>query len=349
MIFLSYAENAVAAKVKAIYGKRITSENYRQLLGKKTVGEVAAYLKSETSYKAALDEVKEELIHRGQLENMVHKRGVDLQLRLLKFGTADTLFSQLFVKRMEIDQLLLVMRMLSSGNMEQYIITFPAYLNRYLSFDLFSLAKIKTYDDLLDLVKGSAYYQILGSNRPISNVRSLDVAACEAALMNHYYADAFAMVKKNYKNDTRETLLHILQAEIDLYNLVAIYRMKQYFSMSTQEIFPLLIHEKGTLHKNLFQKFSSAETPEEMVAILHQDSQLKHYIDNSPEDMRLEWTLKEAQLHFSRKMFRFSTQPAVILFSFLTLLEFEMTNIINIIEGIRYELPPDEIYKLLII
>lgn len=346
---MSYAENAVAAKVKAMYGKRITREDYRQLLGKKNVGEISAYLKSETSYGSSLEEVKDELIHRGQLENMVRKRGVDLQLRLLKFGMADTLFSQLFVKHMEIEQLLLAMRMLSAGNMEQYIVSFPAYLNRYLSFDLFSLAKIKTYDDLLDLVKSSAYYQILGSYRPVATVRGLDVAGCEAALMNHYYEDAIAMIQKNYRGETRESLLYILQTQIDLYNLVSIYRMKQYFSMDANEIFPLLIHKKGALHKNVFQKFSTAETPEEMMEILHEDRRLKNHIDNSPEDMRLEWTLKEVQMYFCRKMFRFSTKPAVVLFSFMTLLEFEITNIVNIIEGIRYELPAEEIKKLLIL
>lgn len=346
---MSYAENAVAAKVKAIYGKRISEENYRQLLGKKTVSEVAAYLKAETSYSSTLDEVKEELIHRGQLENMVRKRGVDLQLRLLKFGTSDTLFTRLFVKRIEIEQLLLVMRMLSADNMEQYIVSFPAYLNRYLSFDLFALAKIQQYDDLLDLVKGSAYYPILGAFRPISTVKGIDVGGCEAALMNNYYENAILRVQNHYRGKTRQALLHILQSQIDLYNLVAIYRLKHFFSMDTKDIFPLLIHEKGTLHRNLFQKFTDAETPEDMMAVLHEDSRLKQYIEDSPEEIRVEWTLKEVQMHFCRKTFRFSTKPTVILFSFMTILEFEIRNIINIIEGIRYALPAEEIKKLLII
>ena len=44
----TYSDNAVLAKVRALYGKRLTENDYTQLMGKKTVGEVAAYLKKET-------------------------------------------------------------------------------------------------------------------------------------------------------------------------------------------------------------------------------------------------------------------------------------------------------------
>ena len=45
---------------------------------------------------------------------------------------------------------------------------------------------------------------------------------------------------------------------------------------------------------------------------------------------------------------RFSTNPNIILVSYLSLLDIEIRNIIDIIEGIRYKVENDKIAKLLI-
>ena len=46
--------NAVLAKSRAMYGRCLKEDDYRQLVECKTVSEVAAYLKSRTCYGKAL-------------------------------------------------------------------------------------------------------------------------------------------------------------------------------------------------------------------------------------------------------------------------------------------------------
>ena len=62
----SLASNAILSKARAMYGKRLTKENYRELLNCKSVGEVAGYLKSRTAYNKVLAGINENEVHRGQ-------------------------------------------------------------------------------------------------------------------------------------------------------------------------------------------------------------------------------------------------------------------------------------------
>ena len=64
----TYSSNVILAKARAMYGRRLTRTNYRELLECRSVSEVAAYLKNQTSYGTVLAGVNENDIHRGQLE-----------------------------------------------------------------------------------------------------------------------------------------------------------------------------------------------------------------------------------------------------------------------------------------
>ena len=44
------SSNVVLAKARAMYGRRLTPQSYQELLACRSVSEIAAYLKSHTSY-----------------------------------------------------------------------------------------------------------------------------------------------------------------------------------------------------------------------------------------------------------------------------------------------------------
>ena len=77
---------ALASKAKAMYGNRLRKDDYEELLRKKTVGEIATYLKNETDYESSLKNVYENRIHRGQLENLINTHIFKKILKLLKFS-----------------------------------------------------------------------------------------------------------------------------------------------------------------------------------------------------------------------------------------------------------------------
>ena len=64
---MSVEYSAVAAKLKAMYARFLDQKDYEELLSKRSVGDVCAYLKSMSGYSDVLSDVDEREIHRGVL------------------------------------------------------------------------------------------------------------------------------------------------------------------------------------------------------------------------------------------------------------------------------------------
>ena len=65
---VSSAANAVLAKARAMYGKRLTAQNYTDLLACRSVNEAAAYLKAHTVYADAFEGVTMGSLRRWQID-----------------------------------------------------------------------------------------------------------------------------------------------------------------------------------------------------------------------------------------------------------------------------------------
>jgi len=338
-----YADNAVLAKVRALYGRRLTADDYRQLLLQKSVGEVAAYLKG-TAYAQTLREVREDLVHRGQLENLVCRHRDDILRRILKYEAGDSVFPRLYAMENEVRQLLSAIRMLNAGSIEGFILTMPSYLNKYLSFDLFRLAKITGFDDLLEAVRHSEYYNILGPFRPLSG-GGIDIPACEAALLAHSYQKELDLVGERYRGGVREALGQLITLRIDLHNIMVLLRLKRFFHFSPDEIRRQLIPVRTSLPRRLWEHLLAAETAESALELLSSSRRTARYFSTGGEVEAMGRRMLEDR---NRRVFRFTLYPVAALMSYMLLLELEGNNLVNIIEGIRYALPSREIERLLI-
>ena len=82
---VSSAANAVLAKARAMYGKRLTAQNYTDLLACRTVNEAAAYLKAPTAYA---DAVRDGVHRVDKAARRVGRRDEKARIRLRDDGIA---------------------------------------------------------------------------------------------------------------------------------------------------------------------------------------------------------------------------------------------------------------------
>lgn len=346
-MILSYSDNAIMAKVHVLYGKRLTGEHYDQLLQKKTVAEVATYLKKETYYAESLGEVKEDLIHHAQLENVVRRRPLDICMKLLKYTNRETMFLRLYIMQNEIEQLLTAIRLFNAGSIDRYIIGLPVHLAKLISFDLFAIPSVKSYEDLLAVVEHSEYYQILARFRPTTMHRLIDITACEKELLTHYYQQMLDMANRDYFGDARKDLLQLLQMQLQLHNLSVIFRMRRYLGADAASVRPRLVLVEGANNRLYDQLLAAPDLPT-MLELMKTQSMLRQYqVDWSQSAKHSVTDLLRVRKRINRKLFRFSVRPVVTAISYMALLEIEVRNIVCIIEGVRYGMPPAELRELL--
>lgn len=340
----SFSSNAILAKARAMYGQRLKTEDYRALLACKTVGEVAGYLKSQTAYGSILAGINEIEVHRLQLETKLRQKLFDDYAALCRYEiSVGEHFSQYLITRTEIEQILHSILLLNADMPEEYLFSMPMYLSRHTRIDLSSLSRIKSFDDLLSALAHTPYRALLEPFRPAENDR-LHFTEIENALYTYLYGNVFQVIGRYMKGEAARQLTELFDSYIDLLNYVRILRLKFTYRSGTDFIRSTLF-PYGAFRKKLLNEVLAAESKEQIDAALAKTSigrQIAkteyNYVDEIPNRVKYKTC---------RRDIRFSTHPSVVMMSYIFLTQCEIYDIITIVEGIRYQLPPDEIEKLL--
>ena len=340
-----YASNAVLSKARAMYGKRLTSKDYKELLNCGSVTDVALYLKYKTNYAEILSDLNESDIHRGQLENLLRKKIFNDFEKLERFELSiGEDLAQYIIIRTEIEQIIHVLIFLISNKTEKYIYTMPEFFNKHTSVDLPAFSKVKNYDDFLEVLKGSIYYKLLKSYKPLEH-EVINLNKIENVLYTYLYKRIFEMIK-SYKNaKVEKELSEMFNLFVDLHNFVRVLRLKKFYKASPELIYDSIL-PFGLFRRKHIEGFVNAKSPDEVMDIMKTTwlagkmRNIKYnYVDEIPDIMRYSK---------SRHNIRYSTKPPVVMISYVFLTEIELANIINIIEGVRYKLPAEKIDELLI-
>lgn len=341
----SFSSNVVLSKVRAMYGRRLTEEDYRNLLASRTVGQVTAYLKSRTVYGRVLAGVSESTVYRSLLEEKLKRQLLEESASLGRYEiTIGEHFARYFIQRAEIDEILRILILLQAGRQKDYFYHMPAYLAHHTHIDLTAFSRIRDYDGLLAALGQTEYRRILEPFRPKEGER-IDYAAVENALLVYLYGNVLQVIEKNTKGEARRQLFDIFASYADLTNYARIVRLKTFYRMEPDAIRRLLL-PYGTIRKRLLAEMTTAENAEGVRSVMERTSigkralKLNHsYAGELPRRMNF---------RNCRHYIYFSTHPSVVLISYILILQVEISNIITIVEGVRYRLDPKEIESMLV-
>ena len=122
------SSNTISAKAKSMYGKRLTDTDYKDMLRRNSVSDIAAYLKENTAYQTALSQIDTHNIHRGQLENLLMRELFNKYTKLCRYNfTGDNDFYNYLILQYEIEQILKCILSLNAGTMGDFILDLPAF------------------------------------------------------------------------------------------------------------------------------------------------------------------------------------------------------------------------------
>lgn len=345
---MNMATGVIVSKAKSMHGKQLNEEDYNELLHKRSVSEIAGYLKNETQYADTLKDVRENNIHRGQLEAMLRRDVFKQTMKLYRYAEASHRdYYQLHMQQIEMDLILQRIRVLISEEYEDAIAELPIFLKGYTSFDLLRLGNAHTYDELLDVLKKTMYYNVLLPYR-VAKGKEGEIAytACETALNKWYYAHVFDVIDHVMKGKTKQEVKEFFSVDVELSNLTKIYRFKRYFhareDVIRDSLFPIYDH-------------ISARQVEELMAEPTTKGFLKklencwyHLKTDDSKHLYIEWYMDKYRYKRARKNIYYSQSAPLVFSSYLYLQKLELDNIINIIEGVRYQVDSEDIAKMLI-
>lgn len=344
----SMSSGALLSKTRAMFGRRLTLEDYTVLSQKRDISGAAAYLQSLPAYKDIFEGRDTAGMHRMEVEGLLRHQHFKSFESLCRYELSiGEKFSDYILLTTEIELITeCLSRIMSHRTDDAVMFSASPYLDRLLKLDLSAMGKAQTYDEFLAAVKESAFYGVL---KGLGWHPDGELLIYENALLSEFYRRIFSIINDSLSGGARETLRDIFTSRIDLENLVRIVRLKDYFFNASPEYIQTALLPCGNVAGNTAVRLTECKDSATALALAGEMKLFRGKLGELDRCRRIDELPDRYMLRRCLHEIYFSPHPSVVMISYLNISEIEVANIIKIVEGIRYGLESEQIMEFLVL
>ena len=340
---MSARYSAIAAKLKAMCAPSLTKQDFISLTEKKTVSEICTYLKATEAYGEAFSGMDENNAHRGQMEYLMNEKLFYDFVKIYRFmDNQNSDLIRFFFIRREIEFL---------KREIHYIYTKEEHTGRRWTEEEFksnffvngdkikwdAVQNAKSLEDCVEACRGSMYEEPLK--------RAVDFKADFFMLGmifdDYYYRNLWKTINALPKNEA-EGFKKIVGADIDMLNIMWIYRGKKYFNFANEAIFAYLLPVRHRLSESQIRSLVNSSDEESFIAAV-QSTPYAGLVEGINDGLAIEENFEYMMGKVAKNVFRSASLSAI--FAYAKLKEWEIWRITTVIEGVRYGRSPGLIRK----
>lgn len=341
---MNKASNAVLAKARTKYGKRLRSNDYSNLISCSTNSEIANYLKTKTVYSKIfaapfnITDITAEII-----EFNLNKYLDESIEEICRFeNTINDDFFSYFVLKSDMKVILSAARNLVSSYARASSYLPPEFFRKLSQLNIKRLYATTTAKELVKELEHTKYKK--AAKRFIGKDNIFSISNVEVALFT-YYAQAAKELAKKFDNKSKKQIYEIIDLEIDNFNVCYIYRQKK-LGLTPDEILPNLITEHGNISIRKLEEILNAQTDSAFIEVISKTKIGKNFTN---DDLLFIEKVFDKNIYLINKHYlRFSTNPNICVLAYINLSMNEIKNVVHIVEGKRYNMSNEEIQKYLI-
>lgn len=337
---------AVNTKIRYLEGQLLSNEDYEALLNKEDAEEIMLFLKSKKEYYELLKDIDEQNSDLSAFELLLLKNNVRHYEQLLPYfsGTYKK-FVKAFLIRYEVSDLKLLIKTAIKGqdiqSVGNYLISFTK--NSAIDFD--KLLQSKSLEDLIDNLAETPYHNLLKPFLEESSDRQLFYM--EMTLDQYFFRRITSLIPKLDPED-RRLFKKFMGIKIDLFNIQWIYRAKELFNISSEEIYNFSLSGGYKFKDDEVRELCYLNNSDELVDRILNSTYYFLFDHTKTREIFMERRSKR-YLYFLLLGYKKKEQFNIMeLFTYLYLLEYEMRDIISIIEAHKYGFSVERIKRFLI-
>lgn len=335
---------AVNTKIRVLEDRFLTEKDYENLLHMKNVQEIASYLKRETHYRHILGDINENDIHRRQLEVLIRRDHVK-QIEKLSHYFYDgyrKFFRYVFIKR-EIENLKEILRGIENGrNFERNEESFP-HIGRFSNVNMEALLSSKSTGDFIKSLRGTIYYKYLEPLEESKGGIFMGEMALDLAYFDMFYGNLIEIDKRD-----RVIVDRLQGTNVDLLNIQWVYRGLKYYNLSREILYNYTIPHGFELSRSDIKDLCYSKDSDELKERILKTRYNFLFDNEATRDIFMERRILRYQYFNIRKIRSRHRMDISEALAFDVLLEYEIRDIVTVIECIRYDMPSDEAVKYLI-
>ena len=337
---------AIVPKARAIAARRLSQSDYDELMRRRSVIEVVATLKSHPYFEKSLAGLGSGGdVHREQLEQALARDVFFKYETLMRYSFRENHFGAVFLVRCEVNEILAKLSLLSRGVTSRYIIRMPGFLANRTRFSLLKLAEAKSAEACLAVLAGTPYALVLRACLP-EDGSNPDYLDCEHAFLCFYYDFCMRKIREDLRGRTRAETQRLFECEAEIANLDLIYRAKAFFpsGLTPERVCSLLIPVWGVLSPRQMEALAKTQSLDEFLQRYNATRAASYYCVRAAGDPLEADVREKSRLYaLAEHLLHFTNSPQTALAAVLCLADLERSNIINVVEGVRYGLPPEKI------
>ena len=321
------------SKIKGMYAKRITKNDLEDLIKQNNLKNAILLLKS----KCDIFKNADENIDRLEIESLLEKNQINDILKIQKLlDNKDKEIFEMFLLQYEIKCVKSIFRKLFSDDKTDDIIVQNVKMwTNALFNDIRGIETVQNFYEFFGAIKRMKYNKILKKYQEQENINVFEV---ENEIDKLYFETLYDTVK-NEVNSKK-----IIGSEIDLLNVLWIFRIKKYYNFESEKINQILIKRYYKLKPNIIQKIIQTNSFEEIKERMSKTI----YKSVFTEESSLEENIDKYLYEVNKKIFRNDITSIAYILAYVNMIEYENNDIINTIEGIRYNMDKTEILKRLV-
>lgn len=334
--------SALNTKLLAMQSKLLQEEEYIRLIGLPDLESQIHFLNTQTHYRGALNAAS----YTDDVElGMERKRYADL-LRLRYYLRGPYLrFFDANLLRFEVEEIKVILRGIRSEEDMDILMLQSILLGHYTDrHPIYRFDKNTTLPQYIENLKETPYYEVLESYADDESPRTLFYMEM---LLDRYYYKQLLETAKGLTKEDRNFVRESLGTDIDLKNLEFIYRGKKFYDLIPQELVNLAIPEGLYIDADEIQRLSGG-TVEEFEAEVAK-TKMSFMVDGGKDiDLEMFRAMKRYQYGQFKRYEHTTEKNIMLLLAYIHLTEFEIRDVIAILEGRRYNMDKREINRFLI-
>lgn len=339
---LSYS--GLTTKIRAMSGRFLTKEEYRELAEIKTVPLAVAWLKQKPAYENTWLSLGEEELHRGRIEQLLTNSIYQDYTKIYKFSNLiQRKFLNLYFGRYEISIMKECLnKIFDHRDVNLDLSLFKSFFDKHSKIDINRLTASLSIEEFVSNLKETEYYKPLQALAYLENPTLFDY---EMTLDLYYFNKIWKYKDKILGKKDLEEITKVYGYKFDLLNLQWIYRAKKYYHMNQASIYALLIPVNYKLRKKEIMEIVEAENVSTMEATLSKTYYGKRYqeIETSNLEEMYDYIRKTVLEKESKK----DPYSIVTIYNYLYKKEHEIDHLTTVLECIRYGVEPEETMKYL--
>lgn len=331
--------SGMTTKIRAMKKGLISPEQYEEITRITSVSDLINYLQTFPAYSEVLSNMDAGQAHRGEVEGrMTFSTYRDFSKIYHFAGNSQKRYLEFYFMKYEIATLKACMRNIMDCRADTIPILVDKHFKRHSKLNIDHLIASHTVEEFIENLNGSVYEKPMKGIMNLDNPRLFDYEMClDLFFFNYIWNHQEHFVPKGEK----KFFTNSFGSQVDLLNILWIYRMKHYYTVSNSQIYAFLIPIYYNLDRSTIKAFVESENDDVFFALLNSCYYGRVYGFNDVDDMETQFGGILNEIY--TKDFKESPYSLACINAYLHLKSLEVAKVVTAMECIRYGYKPDAI------